>query len=77
MIRITLAGLLLAASVPALAQNQAAVRAACQADFEKNCPGIRPGGGRLLACMREKQAAFSDGCKDALKAAQAQRQGKS
>lgn len=77
MIRISLAALLLAVSVPALAQGQAAVRAACQADFEKNCPGIRPGGGRLLACMRGKEASFSDGCKDALKAAQAQRQGKS
>lgn len=77
MIRIALAGLLVTASLPALAQNQAAVRTACQADFEKNCPGIRPGGGRLLACMREKQAAFSDSCKDAIKAAQAQRQRKS
>ena len=76
MIRISLATFLLAAAVPALAQDQAAVRAACQADFERNCPGIRPGGGRLLACMREKQASFSEGCRSALKAAEAQRQGK-
>ncbi|CAI0344075.1 exported hypothetical protein [Hyphomicrobiales bacterium] len=76
MIRLSLAALLFVASVPALGQDQAAVRAACQADFEKNCPGIRPGGGRLLACMRDKQALFSDGCKTALKAAEAQRQGK-
>lgn len=77
MIRISLAALLFAVSVPALAQDQAAVRAACQADFAKNCPAIRPGGGRLLACMHQKEASFSDGCKDALKAAQAQRPGKS
>ena len=76
MIRIALAALVFTASVPAFAQDQAAVRAACQTDFEKNCPGIRPGGGRLLACMREKEASFSDSCKNALKAAQAQRQGK-
>lgn len=76
MTRISLAALLLAASLPALAQDQAAIRAACQADFEKNCPGIRPGGGRLLACMRGKEAAFSEACKSALKAAQAQSQGK-
>ncbi|MGY6248796.1 cysteine rich repeat-containing protein [Bosea thiooxidans] len=73
MIRLALATLLLTAAVPALAQDRGA-RAACRADFERNCPGIKPGGGRLIACMREKQASFSDGCKEALKAARAQRQ---
>ena len=76
MIRIALATLLLAAALPAAAQNRGALRAACQADFAKNCPGIKPGGGRLVACMREKQASFSDGCIDALRTARVQRQGR-
>ncbi len=75
MIRIALATLLLAAALPAAAQNRGALRAACQADFAKNCPGIKPGGVRLVACVREKQASFSDCCMEALRTARAQRQG--
>jgi hypothetical protein len=35
-----------------LAQT-AAERAACQTDFEKYCPGVRPGGGRIIECLAE------------------------
>ena len=74
--RILLAAFMLTAAVPALAQDRGAIRAACQADFAKNCPGITPGGGRLTACLKEKPDQFSQGCKDALRTAQAQRQSK-
>jgi hypothetical protein len=59
----------------ALAQgsDRAAVRNACAADFQKNCPGIQPGGGRLAACLKEKRAAFSEACLTTLQQARAQR----
>lgn len=75
MTRILLATLALTIAAPALAQDRAAIRAACQADFARNCPGVQPGGGRLMACLKEKPDQFSQACKDALKTAQAQRQG--
>lgn len=44
------------------------VRSACQADIRKLCAGIRPGGGRIQNCFREKQDQVSTGCKAALAA---------
>ena len=76
MTRIILAALMLTAAIPAFAQDRAALRSACQADFAKNCPGIAPGGGRLMACLKEKPEQFSQACRDALRTAQAQRQGR-
>lgn len=46
-------------------------RAACDADIQKLCPGVQPGGGRILACLKQHKEAVSDGCKQAvLKATQ-------
>lgn len=59
----------------ALAQDRGALRAACQADFGRHCPGIRPGGGRLIACFREKHAEFSPACQAAVEKAQSARAG--
>jgi hypothetical protein len=42
------------------------VRAACQGDVKKLCPGVQPGGGRLIACLKEHQDEVSDGCKEAI-----------
>lgn len=42
------------------------VRAACDADVQKLCAGVQPGGGRILACLKERKEAVSDGCKQAL-----------
>jgi hypothetical protein len=36
---------------------------ACRADAEKLCAGIQPGEGRIMACLKEKQAQVSDACK--------------
>jgi hypothetical protein len=60
---------------PVSAQDRAALRAACEADFGKHCPCIRPGGGRLVACFREKQADFSQACQAAFLKAQSARSG--
>jgi hypothetical protein len=51
-----------APSPPALNE----VRAACEADVQKLCPGIEPGGGRILACLKQHKGEVSDGCKQAI-----------
>lgn len=67
------AGLLLPATAFAHAPDRAAIRKACAADFQANCPGIKPGGGRLAACLKEKRASFSEACLTTLQQARAQR----
>jgi len=34
-------------------QSLAAIRAACAEDAKKLCAGVQPGGGRIVACLRE------------------------
>jgi hypothetical protein len=46
----------------ALAQT-AAERAACQADFEKFCPGVEPGGGRGEECLAKDLDKLTPECK--------------
>lgn len=41
-------------------------RVACKADVEKLCPGVEPGAGRIMACLKQNQAQVSAACKDAL-----------
>jgi Cysteine rich repeat len=43
-----------------------ALRAACETDVQKLCPGVQPGGGRILACLKEHKDQVSDGCKQAI-----------
>ena len=43
----------------------AAIRAVCADDAQKLCAGVQPGGGRIVACLREHQDALSDRCKRA------------
>lgn len=42
------------------------VHEACKADAEKLCQGIRPGGGRILACLKSHEAELSGACKAVL-----------
>lgn len=50
----------------AQAQDQlAAIRAACTEDAQKLCAGVQPGGGRVLACLKEHKDSLSDRCKQA------------
>jgi len=74
MLRTALLATALVATLPAFAQDQAALRTACKADFASNCPGVKPGGGRLIACFKEKQAQFSEGCRTAMQSARARGQ---
>jgi hypothetical protein len=43
----------------------AAIQAACAGDAQKLCAGVQPGGGRIVACLKEHKDALSDQCKQA------------
>lgn len=47
------------------------IRAACEADVHAACPGVQPGGGRILQCIKANPERISQPCKDALVAAKA------
>jgi hypothetical protein len=51
----------------ALAQT-AAEREACQADFEKYCSGVEPGGGRVVECLAEHLDRLTPQCQAVVKA---------
>src|ERR1700685_2558889 len=54
------------AAQSARAQDQlAAIRAACAEDAQKLCAGVQPGGGRIVACLKEHKDSLSDRCKQA------------
>jgi hypothetical protein len=38
----------------------------CKADVERLCPGVEPGGGRIIKCLKEHKMEMSIGCGKAL-----------
>jgi hypothetical protein len=42
-----------------------ALRAACADDAQKLCSGVQPGGGRILACLKQHEDSLSGKCKQA------------
>nr|WP_284419510.1 MULTISPECIES: hypothetical protein [unclassified Bradyrhizobium] len=46
-----------------------AQRAACQADYDRFCLGMIPGGGRIIGCLTRNYAQLADACKKMLDAA--------
>jgi hypothetical protein len=40
----------------------------CKADFERLCPGVQPGGGRIIGCLKAHKEEISIGCGKALQA---------
>jgi hypothetical protein len=38
----------------------------CRADFKRLCAGVRPGGGRGLACLQQHLGELSPQCRDAI-----------
>ena len=47
-------------------QVSPAMRQACGDDFQSLCSGVQPGGGRILACLKENSAHLSLNCRKAL-----------
>lgn len=41
-------------------------RVACDSDIQTLCAGVQPGGGRILACLKEHKDKVSDVCKKAV-----------
>jgi hypothetical protein len=46
-------------------QALAATRSACAEDVQKFCANVQPGGGRIVACLKEHKDSLSDRCKQA------------
>lgn len=46
----------------ARAEKAEKVREDCKPDVEKFCKGIAPGGGRILSCLRARQAELAPAC---------------
>lgn len=47
-------------------QEIALARSACSSDFRTHCSGMRPGGGRVVECLRTNAASLSPTCQSAL-----------
>jgi hypothetical protein len=47
------------------ADQVAAIRASCAEDAQKFCANVQPGGGRIVACLKEHKDSLSDRCKQA------------
>jgi Cysteine rich repeat len=39
----------------------------CKSDVARLCPGVQPGGGRIVGCLKEHKMEVSVGCAEALK----------
>jgi hypothetical protein len=61
---------------PTLAQEPAAGASGkpCAGDVQTLCPGVQPGGGRVIGCLRQNAAKLSPDCVRALRTAKAARQ---
>ncbi|MBI3546869.1 MAG: hypothetical protein HY081_09825 [Gammaproteobacteria bacterium] len=45
--------------------------AACKGDVDKFCKDMKPGGGRMLSCLKRNQADLSDTCREQMQQAKA------
>ena len=55
-------------SLSGSAQAQGGPLAYCKADAARLCPGVKPGGGKLLGCLKQRENEVSIGCAKELKA---------
>ncbi len=44
----------------------------CKSDMARLCPGVEPGGGRIIACLKAHKMEMSVGCAQALQKIKAQ-----
>jgi Cysteine rich repeat len=64
----SVAAIVLLSSGVVLAADQPGTgpRVACKPDVDRLCPGIQPGGGRIVACLKQNDAQLSAACKEAI-----------
>ncbi|MCO5965073.1 cysteine rich repeat-containing protein [Sinorhizobium meliloti] len=43
-------------------QQMHEVRSACEADVERLCNGVQPGGGKLMQCLQQNASSLSETC---------------
>jgi cysteine rich repeat protein len=60
-------------NLPGITQAAKAPLALCNADAERICPGVAPGGGKIIACLKQHKDEVSFGCAKALKAMKTKR----
>ena len=65
------AALSLAAFVVAESSAQAQKLRYCREDAARLCPGMRPGGGRIIGCLKANKMEVSIGCAKELQAMKA------
>lgn len=53
--------------------NLMRIKKACDEDVKRLCPDIRPGGGRLLQCLRGKPDNLSPACREVMASRSANR----
>lgn len=56
---------------PAMKAEAKSLAQLCRADFDKLCPGVRPGGGRVLTCLESHAVELTPQCHAALPQADA------
>ena len=62
-----------AASTGTWAAPGGMIREACAADIKAVCAGVKPGGGRIVACMREHTGQLSPDCLQAIQSSRSAR----
>lgn len=60
---------------PELKSQARALAMTCRADFTRLCSGVRPGGGRGLACLQQHLSELTPECRNAIPKAEALRSG--
>ena len=67
----SLISLSLVASTTSSAFAQSEAMALCKEDVARLCPGVAPGGGKIIACLKQHKMEMSVGCAKALQAMKA------
>ena len=50
-----------------LEREKGAIEEYCRDDVERLCAGVKPGGGRIIKCLKEHKEEMSVGCAKALR----------
>ena len=47
-------------------RNMMRIKRACETDAKRLCPDVKPGGGRILQCLRQHDAELAPDCRKAV-----------